>query len=82
MRRSIDDDVVPEVPVDDPTPEACWSVGISDDYDDAEPRVQVVVEERGAAGTGVVLHLDADRARRLRLAIASALGELGEDTGR
>ncbi len=82
MRRSIDDDVVPSPPVDDPVPEACWSVGISDDYEDAEPRVQVVVEERGAAGEGLVLHLDADRARRLRLALASALDELGEDPGR
>jgi hypothetical protein len=82
MRRSIDDDVVPEPPVDEAAPEVCWSVGISDDYDDADPRVQVVVEERGAAGHGLVLHLSADRARRLRLALASALRELGEDVGR
>ncbi len=82
MRRSIDDDVVPEAPTADPTPPVCWSVGISDDYEDADARVQLTVEEQGAAGAGLVLHLDADRARRLRLAVASALGELGEDPGR
>ncbi len=82
MRRSIDDAVVPEAPTDDPTPASCWSVGISDDYDDDLPRVWVTVEEQGAAGTGVVLHLDGDGARRLRLALASALGELGEERGR
>lgn len=82
MRRSIDDDVVPEAPTDDPAPEVCWAVGISDDYTDAEPRVQVTVEEQGAAGAGLVLHLDAEGARRLRLALASALGEIGADRGR
>lgn len=82
MRRSIDDDVVPVAPTDDPAPEVCWAVGISDDYEDATPRVQVTAEESGAAGTGLVLHLDAERARRLRLALASALGEIGADPGR
>ena len=83
MRRMIDDDQVP-VPdgrEDDEEP-SNWAVTISDDYDDSEPRVALVVEELGAAGTGFTLHLDPGRARRLRLALANALGELGEEAGR
>lgn len=86
MRRSIDDDQVPVPPLD---PEEAgdlapvnWAVSICDDYEDAAPRMQLLVEEVGAAGTGLVAHLDPERARRLRLALASALAELGEDRGR
>ena len=57
-------------------------MSICDDYDDAEVRVQLTVEEVGAAGTGLVAHLDPDQARRLRLALHSALKELGQDPGR
>jgi hypothetical protein len=79
----IDDDQVP-VPdgrEDDEAP-VNWAVTIVDDYDDAVPRISLVVEEVGAAGYGFAAHLDPDRARRLRLALGSALKELGEDTGR
>lgn len=86
MRRSIDDDQIPVPPVD---PEDAaemvplnWAVNICDDYDDAGLRVQLVVEEVGAAGTGLVAHLDPDQARRLRLALRSALKEIGQDVGR
>jgi hypothetical protein len=87
MRRSIDDDQVPVPPSDDTADGAStvplnWALSICDDYDDAAPRLQLLVEEVGSPGTGSLLHLDPDRARRLRLAIASALRELGEDTGR
>ncbi len=85
MRRSIDDDQIPVPPVD---PEDAaemapvnWAISICDDYEDAGLRVQLLVEEVGAAGTGMVAHLDPDRARRLRLALRSALKELGEDVG-
>jgi len=84
MRRSIDDDQVPLPPSDDAedlTP-VNWALSICDDYDDAEPRLQLTVEEVGAAGTGLVAHLDPRRARRLRVALASALKEIGEDPGR
>ncbi len=83
MRRSIDDAPV-EVP---PTDEAGdlvgvnWAVSICDDYDDTEVRVQLTVEELGAAGTGLVAHLSPEQARRLRLALRSALKELGEEPG-
>ncbi|UDY34619.1 hypothetical protein [Dermatobacter hominis] len=88
MRRSIDDDQVPLPPLpedeieEDELVPVNWAVSICDDYDDAEGRVQLLVEEVGADRTPMVAHLDADRARRLRLALASALKELGQDTGR
>ena len=58
MRRSIDDhpagaaDVPPGLE-DDLAP-VSWAVAISDDYDDAEPRVVLTVEEVGRAGEGLV----------------------------
>jgi hypothetical protein len=53
-------------------------VAISDDYDDAEPRVVLTVEEVGRAGQGLVTHLSPDIARRLRAALRDALREIGE----
>jgi hypothetical protein len=85
MRRSIDDlpatavDVPPGLE-DDLAP-VSWAVAISDDYDDAEPRVVLTVEEVGAAGAGLVTHLSTVAARRLRVALRDALREIGEDPG-
>ena len=85
MRRSIDDQPFDpaDLPAgaDDATP-LSWAVAISDDYDDAEPRVVLTVEEVGRAGEGSVLHLAPDHARRLRGALHDALREIGEDVGR
>ena len=81
MRRSID--VVQldlnDLPdgLDDPTPVA-WTIAVSDDYDDAEPRVQMTVERLGDAGNGLVAHLSPTNTRRLRTALADALKEIGE----
>ena len=61
----------------DPTPVA-WTIAVSDDYDDAEPRVQMTVERLGDAGNGLVAHLSPVNARRLRTALADALKEVGE----
>ena len=63
MRRSIDD--YPFEPSDlpdgaDDAQQLSWAVAISDDYDDAEPRVVLTVEEVGAAGEGLVAHLRPD----------------------
>lgn len=86
MRRSIDDypfdpaDYPPHYEEDDLTA-ISWGVAISDDYDDAEPRVVLTVEEVGAAGTGLVAHLSPTIARRLRVALHDALREVGEDPG-
>ena len=85
MRRSIDD--YPFQQSDLPTGDEdakliSWGVAISDDYDDAEPRVVLTVEELGNPGAGLVAHLSADHARRLRGAIHDALREIGEPAGR
>jgi hypothetical protein len=86
MRRSIDDypfdpaDYPPHYEDDELTP-VSWAVAISDDYDDAEPRVVLTVEEVGRAGEGLVGHLSPAIARRLRVAIRDALREVGVDPG-
>ena len=84
VRRSIDDhpfrpDELP--PSDDDLQQLSWAVAISDDYDDAEPRIVLTVEEVGRAGAGLVLHLPAAIARRLRVALRDGLREIGADPG-
>jgi hypothetical protein len=85
VRRSIDDypaepaDVPPGLE-DDLAP-LSWAVAVSDDYDDAEPRVVLTVEEVGRPGAGHVAHLTPAVARRLRLALRDALREIGEPPG-
>ena len=56
-----------------------WAVAISDDYDDAEPRVVLTVEEVGRPAEGLMTHLTPAVARRLRAAIHDALREVGEE---
>ena len=84
MRRSIDDQPLDasQLPpgAEDATP-LSWAVAISDDYDDAEPRVVLTVEALGAPGTGLVAHLHPDHTRRHRRALRDALREVGEDPG-
>ncbi len=85
MRRSIDDQPFDEADLPEGADDAArlsWAVAISDDYDDAEPRVVLTVEEVGHAGEGLVFHLGADHARRLRGALHDALREIGEPPGR
>ena len=69
------------MPSDDELQLLSWAVAISDDYDDAEPRVVLTVEEVGSAGEGLVMHLDGPQARRLRLALRDAMREIGLDPG-
>ncbi len=81
MRRSIDDypagpaDVPPGL--DDDVVALAWAIAISDDYDDAEPRVVLTVEEVGRPGTGHIAHLSPVVADRLRVALGDALREIG-----
>ncbi len=86
MRRSIDDYPFTEADLppgdDDDIMRIAWAVAISDDYDDAEPRVVLTVEEVGSPGAGLAAHLSAAMARRLRAALHDALREIGEDAGR
>ena len=84
MRRSIDDhpftaDEMPEGA--DDAMQIAWAVAISDDYDDAEPRVVLTVEEVGRPGAGLVGHFTPEMARRLRGALHDALREIGEQPG-
>jgi hypothetical protein len=81
VRRSIDDQplTADDLPpgAEDATP-VSWAVAISDDYDDSEPRIVLTVEEIGRPGSGLVAHLAAEHARRLRRALHDALREIGE----
>lgn len=84
MRRSIDDhpfslDDLP--PSEDDLQRTSWAVAISDDYDDADPRVVLTVEEVGRPGAGLITHLSPALTRRLRVALRDALREIGEDPG-
>jgi hypothetical protein len=84
MRRSIDDYPFSESDLPEGAQDAArlsWAVAISDDYDDAEPRVVLTVEEVGQPGEGLVAHLAPDHARRLRVALRDALREIGEQPG-
>lgn len=85
MRRSIDDQPFNEDDLppgeDDLTPSS-WAVAISDDYEDAQARVVLTVEEVGRPGQGLVMHLAPDHVRRLRSALHDALREIGEPPGR
>ena len=84
MRRSIDD--YPFQQSDLPTGDEdakliSWGVAISDDYDDAEPRIVLTIDEIGHAGEGLVGHFSPDMARRLRKALHDGLREIGHDPG-
>ncbi len=84
MRRSIDDhpfSLEDLPPSDDDLQQTSWAVAISDDYDDAAPRVVLTVEEVGKPGAGLITHLSPVLARRLRVALRDALREIGEDAG-
>ncbi len=83
VRRSIDDHLDDHPAGDGERRPASWAVGISDDCEACDDlRVVVTLEEEGRAGYGVVAHLAPATARRLRVAIADALREVGEDPGR
>ena len=84
MRRSIDD--YPFQPSDLPAGDEdakliSWGVAVSDDYDDAEPRIVLTVDETGHAGEGMVGHFTPAMARRLRKALFDGLKEIGQDPG-
>ncbi len=84
MRRSIDDYPFTAADVPEGADDAIqvsWAVAICDDYDDADPRVVLTVEEVGRPGEGLVAHLTPGHARRLRLALHDAMREIGQDPG-
>jgi hypothetical protein len=71
-------------PADDPErSQMAWSVAAFDDCDECgDLRVEVIIEEVGRPGTGLVAHLAPASARQLRAALGTALREIGEDAGR
>ena len=86
MRRSIDDYPFSELDLPPDADELylqriSWAVAISDDYEDAEPRVVLTMEEVGNPGAGLIAHLSPAIARRLRVAVRDALREIGELEG-
>ncbi|HZQ28553.1 MAG TPA: hypothetical protein VFA94_12710 [Acidimicrobiales bacterium] len=78
MRRSIDEDRGDQP--DEEQAAVTWAVAVSDDYEDGEPRLIVTLEEEGAKGAGLSAHITAGSARRLRVALANGLRELGAPT--
>jgi hypothetical protein len=83
VRRSIDDHLDDHPAGDDERLPASWAIGISDDCEACgDIRIVMTLEEAGRAGYGVIAHLAPETARRLRVAIADALKEVGEDPGR
>lgn len=86
MRRSIDDYPFSELDLPPDADELdlqriSWAVAISDDYEDAVPRVVLTMEEVGNPGAGLIAHLSPAIARRLRVAVRDALREIGELEG-
>ncbi len=80
MRRSIDEGLA-DGGGGKETVACSWSVMVSDDYDDAVPRVALTVEEIGRRGEGLTVHLSPEAARRMRRALELALAETGEPPG-
>ena len=75
MRRSIDEDRGDQA--DEEQPAVTWALAVSDDFEDGEPRLIVTLEEDGARGRGLSAYLSPASARRLRVALATGLRELG-----
>ncbi|HEX4865438.1 MAG TPA: hypothetical protein VFV02_15315 [Acidimicrobiales bacterium] len=65
---------------DEERPQLAWSVALLDDCDTCEDiRVELILEEVGKPGYGMVAHLSPANARKLRSAVTTALKEIGED---
>ncbi len=81
MRRSIDDYPFSQSDLEgiEDASLLSWAVAISDDYDDAVPRVVLTIEEVGRPGQGLVAHLLPQHTMRLRHALTDALREIGHD---
>jgi hypothetical protein len=68
-------------PLDDPErSQLSWSVSVLDDCEECgDLRVELILEEVGRPGAGLVAHLSPESARRVRAALTSGLREIGED---
>ena len=82
MKKSIDFALDDHPEDDEERAVTAWSVTAFDDCDGCDDlRIELTLEEKGSAGTGVAAHLAPAGARRLRAALAAALREVGEDPG-
>ncbi|MGH9181336.1 MAG: hypothetical protein ACRD0Q_01715 [Acidimicrobiales bacterium] len=64
---------------DDERAQLAWAVAALDDCDACNDlRVEVTFEEVSRPGAGLVAHLAPSTARRLRVALATALKDMGE----
>jgi hypothetical protein len=82
VKKSIDFSFDDHPDGDEDKPRVAWAVAILDDCDGCDDlRVEVTMEDAGAAGTGMVAHLSPATARRVRAALAAALRDLGEEPG-
>ena len=82
MKKSIDYAFDDHPEDDEERPRVAWSVAVLDDCEGCDDlRVELVVEEEGNSGTGLVGHFAPATARRLRAALAAALREVGEEPG-
>jgi len=82
MKKSIDFGFDDHPDDDEERPRVAWAVAIVDDCEECtDLRVELTVEDEGRSGTGLVAHLAPATARRLRAALASALKDVGEETG-
>ena len=82
MKKSIDFGFDDHPDDDEERPRVAWAVAIVDDCEECtDLRVELTVEDEGRSGTGLTAHLAPATARRLRAALASALKDVGEETG-
>jgi hypothetical protein len=82
MKKSIDFAFDDHPGDDEDKAPVAWAVAVIDDCDGCgDIRVELIVEDEGANGTGLTGHLAPGTARRLRAALAAALREVGEDPG-
>ena len=79
MKKSVDYGTDDHPDGDPERARLAWAVAAADDCEPCDDlRVELTVEELGRPGAGLVAHLSAASARRLRAALAGALRQIGE----
>jgi hypothetical protein len=79
VKKSIDFSFDDHPEDDDERARVAWAVAVVDDCDGcADLRIELMLEDEGASGTGVTAHLAPRTARRLRAALGAGLREIGE----
>ena len=82
MKKSIDFSFDDHPADDEERPRVAWAVAVVDDCDGCgDLRVELMIEDEGASGTGLTAHLSPSTARRMRSALGVALREIGEEPG-